>query len=220
MKKMRNVQNKENSKGFLIASIILLILSVIMIILVATENSFVVSIDERVNSWVENIETPIGATIMIAVTSIGDTWILVPLSALLVLSLLFKKKYHKAFFAFVVLMSGVITGEALKYGINRLRPFNSLILENDPSFPSGHTLMSTIFFIVLIYEYRNEIKSSWKKAFVVFFTLVFVLIGLSRLYLNVHWMSDVLSSFLIGGFWVCFFIFLDKSIRHGARPKL
>jgi len=214
MKKIRSGQKKDKSKGFLIASIVLLVLSVVMIILVANENSFVLSVDDRVNSWVEGIQSPMIITAMIAITSVGDLWVLMPLSALLVLALLFKKKYHKAIFAFVVLAAGVITGEVLKYGINRLRPFNSLIIENDPGFPSGHTLMSTIFFLILIYEYRNEIKKSWKGAFVIFFTLVFVMIGLSRLYLNVHWISDVLSSFLIGGFWFCFFVFLDKKIKH------
>ena len=122
-----------------------------MIILVANENSFVLSVDDRVNSWVEGIQSPMIITAMIAITSVGDLWVLMPLSALLVLALLFKKKYHKAIFAFVVLAAGVITGEVLKYGINRLRPFNSLIIENDPGFPSGHTLMSTIFFLILIY---------------------------------------------------------------------
>lgn len=214
MKKTIKKEKKNNSGLFLVASIVLLILSVMMIVLVANENSFVLSIDEKVNSWVESIETPVGAIIMVAITSIGDMWILMPLSVLLIISLLLKKKNHKAFFAFVVLTAGVITGEVLKYGLNRIRPFNALIVETDPSFPSGHTLMSTIFFLILIYEYRNEIKSGWKKAFVVFFTLVFVLIGFSRLYLNVHWISDVLSSFLIGGFWVCFFVFLDKKVKH------
>jgi undecaprenyl-diphosphatase len=214
MKKIKSGQKKDNGKGFLTASIVLLILSILMIILVANENSFVLSIDEKVNSYVENIQNPTMNVVMIAITSVGNLWVLMPLSSLLILALLFKKKYHKAIFAFTVLAAGVITGEVLKYGINRLRPFNSLIIENDPSFPSGHTLMSTVFFLIFIYEYRSEIKKSWKKVFVIFFTLVFIMIGLSRLCLNVHWMSDVLSSFLIGGFWVCFFVFLDKQVKH------
>lgn len=88
----------------------------------------------------------------------------------------------------------------IKFIINRERPLTSLInVPWDPSFPSGHTACSIVFYGVLIYLLSNsDIKGFKKILFTIFLVIIIILIGISRLYLGVHYLSDVCAGYLVG----------------------
>lgn len=88
----------------------------------------------------------------------------------------------------------------IKFIINRERPLTSLInVPWDPSFPSGHTACSIVFYGILIYLLNNsDIKGLKKVLFTIFLVIIIILIGVSRLYLGVHYLSDVCAGYLVG----------------------
>jgi len=87
--------------------------------------------------------------------------------------------------------------------VHRPRPLNAVYSENYYSFPSGHAAISIALFGFFAYAAGREIKS-WKKKILIYSAAVSLvaLIGFSRLYLDVHFLSDVWSGYLLGGLWL------------------
>lgn len=101
-------------------------------------------------------------------------------------------------FAVSMLASGLLI-YIIKEIVQRARPENALILESGFSFPSGHALISVVFFGFLIYfALKNMKNKSAKITISIILIAVILFIGKSRLILNVHWFSDVLAGFFLG----------------------
>lgn len=104
-----------------------------------------------------------------------------------------------AFCIFLNLVNIGILNQSLKHIIQRPRPSEfRLINESGYSFPSGHSMASTAFYGFLIYLIYKKVKNKKLKIFLIFvLSLLIVSIGISRIYLGVHYTSDVLAGFLI-----------------------
>jgi undecaprenyl-diphosphatase len=86
----------------------------------------------------------------------------------------------------------------LKHMVQRIRPIG-IISETGYSFPSGHALMASIFFPLVYYVFKYSISSRWYRG--LFFwgnTILMIAIILSRPYIGVHYISDVVVGALIG----------------------
>ena len=155
-------------------------------------------------------------TIMIFFTYLGDWRIIAGLSVVTFIVLWLLKKKREAVFLAVALISGEVIKEFLKLLIHRLRPDTTLALiqEGGYSFPSGHALMSVIFYGMLCYFIYQTRKNKRQKIILLIATTVLVfLIGYSRIYLGVHWSSDVFAGWLIGGATLAFFIVKLENIK-------
>ena len=155
--------------------------------------------------------------VMIFITYLGNWQTIIGLGivALVVLWLL-KKKWEAGFLA-VALVSGEIIKELLKILIHRQRPdaSSALIQESGYSFPSGHAVMSVIFYGMICYFIYQVCKNKWQKIISLIITVVLVfLIGFSRIYLGVHWAFDVFTGWFIGGAILAFFIVKLKNIKN------
>ncbi len=117
---------------------------------------------------------------------------------LLGLLLWIKKHRNEAvFFVFVSGASGVLI-YLLKHLFMRARPVVQFLAETGYSFPSGHALISVVLFGSLLY-FSLKLKSvSTKYWLVLFSSLGILILGLSRIYLNVHWFSDILGGYFLG----------------------
>ncbi len=103
-----------------------------------------------------------------------------------------------------VLGSGIMT-VIIKYLVDRSRPGADIALyvEKLPSFPSAHAALTFALFGYLIYVIFRSSFSLWFKFFSsLIFVLIIITIGFSRLYLGVHFLSDVISGYLTGLLWV------------------
>lgn len=102
-----------------------------------------------------------------------------------------------------------------KYLVSRERPLGSLISETvTTSFPSGHAAISVLFIGLMMYYSWNYFKNTRAKYLVVLgLPLMMFFVGLSRLYLNVHWFSDVIAGFALGAFWLFTAIFFERTFR-------
>ena len=149
--------------------------------------------------------------IMKFITTLGSTLVIV--TSILCIAVLVKNKKYFLIFTFANLI-GVILNNILKIIIRRPRPTETLVLtaESSYSFPSAHSMMSMIFYGLLIYYVTKFVKKKWlKNTLVGILSSIILFVGISRIYLGVHYVTDVLVGYIIGIVYLVIFIkFLKK----------
>ena len=157
--------------------------------------------DERVFAYLKNFVTPVNNHIMEFFSLGGSHLFLVP--AWILLIVFYYLKYKDRWMAIkmpVIALSNLLLMAGLKFFFNRPRPLIPL-LKNVPglSFPSGHAFMSFIFYGFVIYLVYHDVKNGRVKWSIISILVIIVLIiGLSRVYLRVHYASDVLAGYCFG----------------------
>lgn len=108
-----------------------------------------------------------------------------------------------------------IINQTLKYLLKRPRPnIFRIVEESGYSFPSGHSMVSMAFYGYLIYLVYKNIKNKYLKRFlIIILSIIIILIGISRIYLGVHYTTDVLGGFLLSISYLVLFIHITKSIE-------
>ena len=153
---------------------------------------------------------------MIFITSLGSTWVIVILG-LIMFWIIWKKESQKsAWLFFVTIAGGAIINNILKIIIKRPRPtlMIPVVEETGYSFPSGHTMNATIFYLSVAFILCRHIKSQKIRGLVILGALLLIFsIGFSRVYLGVHYLSDVLGGFLLGIGWLVVVNFHQRFFR-------
>lgn len=152
---------------------------------------------------------PIGSrAIQIAVrdaTALGGTLPLIVLISVVALYLYLKQHTRTALAVVASTLLGVIVSQILKAVIDRGRPeiVPQLVPEVSGSFPSGHAMMSAIVYLTLgTMLARLEPEKVVRRYIVGVAMVLTITVGLSRVYLGVHWPSDVLGGWALGALWV------------------
>ena len=121
--------------------------------------------------------------------------------------------YLKAFMLVLFSNGALLVKDLVKNYICRQRPEGCDI--STFSFPSGHSVFVMCFCGIIIYLIHKYVRSDfWRNLLVIVFGLWIFLVGISRLWLGVHFPSDVLAGMFLGFFFVNLFIILDKSISR------
>lgn len=169
-------------------------------------------------NFIEQIRTPFLTMFFKAVTFMGE-WSFV-LGVLVLISLFFiiKKKFRYDLFLWLVTIGGLGTAFVLKTIFHRDRPIGGLVAETSSSFPSAHSVLAIAFYAFIFYLLARNTKRRFSKfLFILAIFLVPVLLGFSRLYLGVHYLSDVLAGYAIGDIWFLIGVYGLKFIN---RKKL
>jgi len=123
--------------------------------------------------------------------------------------------------ALVISLTGIgafLLSSMLKTIVSRPRPLNGLIAHPSTfSFPSGHSTSSLTFFLLLaFFATRRNMNPGFRLLMFCLAVMIAVSIGLSRIYLNVHFPSDVLAGFCVALFWLACMriLYLRLSTRH------
>ncbi len=195
-------------KNFRIAprkSYLLLILSLIslalflFVFLLVWQHSFIFDWDYAVNSSVATLWSPALIWLMTAITNIGSGISFYLLMLVVVGYFVYYQQWKKIFVLVGSLIIGGLLVTLFKDGLARLRPGNALLDVGGYSFPSGHATMRLILFGGLLYCFKDEIKDViWRWVFMIAMVLLIFLIGFSRVFLAVHWMSDVVAGWFLG----------------------
>ena len=131
---------------------------------------------------------------------------------IIVLLFLIIKKDKTRFYPLIVAIDVQLLNLLLKFILKRDRPnILQLITVDNYSYPSGHAMMSMgVYgcFIYLIYKYAKNKKI--KIIGISLLSLLILLIGISRIYLGVHYFSDIVGGFIVS---ICYLIVFDKVIR-------
>ena len=139
------------------------------------------------------------------ITFFGSANFLVPATLCLVLSFIFiRQQLRVAIRIFIISFTSTFMMFFLKDILKRSRPIVPLVSRaHGYSFPSGHSLSSVVFYGMLAYLAGKYIRPPWLRNFTILFLGFWVLlIGISRVYLNVHYASDVLAGFSLGVVWL------------------
>ena len=104
---------------------------------------------------------------------------------------------------------------ALKTFIARERPSQSpLVIENTYSFPSNHAMNATIFFgLISYFSFHFFRKKSLSVMISLLSILLIILIGFSRIYLGVHYFSDVMAGYFAGFWWFVTVLLVDHTLK-------
>jgi undecaprenyl-diphosphatase len=193
----------DKTKKLWIINIISLILFLIVALSVYFNNLLFSGIDNYINILMEGLQNEFFILISFAFDSIFGTGVVIAISVLVVIILEFilnDKKDTRLFGGLMIISAGLLF--LLKELIRQARPENALIKEiGDYAFPSGHTTIAVVLFGFLIYMSYKYLKSNNQNIIITLIsTILIILVALSRLYINVHWFSDVLGGIFLGLF--------------------
>jgi undecaprenyl-diphosphatase len=125
-----------------------------------------------------------------------------------------------------VLLIGAMIGntvilEVLKTVIYSPRPTNELVVEPGNSFPSGHVTSTVVLLGLLTFFAWQTWKTTSAKAVTsALFVALISLVGFTRIYLNVHWLSDVIGAYFLGAFWITFCILVTPYLVKFYNEKV
>lgn len=138
------------------------------------------------------------------ISGLGSIGVLGLLVLASIMFLVISNRSKTALFVTLATLSGAILSTLLKLGFDRPRPdlMPHLTHTYSTSFPSGHAMVSAVVYLALGTLLAREVSGLWSKIYVMAVAFILTgLIGLSRLYLGVHWPSDVLAGWAAGAVW-------------------
>lgn len=200
----------------------------ILILFLSTVEDFVTSdiiveADARLNTLLYVFRNATLVNFFMWVTLLGEIEVVVTFMIIISLALfIMHKKWH-----ILGLWLSVVGSEGFTYLtkiiFHRPRPVNAVILEHSASFPSGHATISISFYGFIVYILVKKMKKKRHRILITMLGVIFVaLIGFSRLYLGVHYLSDVWAGYLVGLLWLIVSISLTEwKISHSTpeAPK-
>lgn len=138
------------------------------------------------------------------VTALGGNFVLTFVAAAVIGFLLLTRRRGAALLVFAAVAGGALLGTVLKLGFERVRPdlvpHGSVVYT--ASFPSNHAMLSAVTYLTLGALLARLEVAPWVKAyFLLLSVLLTALVGLSRIYLGVHWPTDVLAGWAVGAAW-------------------
>ncbi len=154
---------------------------------------------------VEFLRNDILTVIMKIITSFGNA---IPVLLIAIIIIINTKDKKMPIWIILNLFFATVLNQILKYIVQRNRPEGyRLIDESGYSFPSGHSMVSTAFYGFLIYLVIKKVKNKYlRNVLVILLGILIVLIGFSRVYLGVHYASDVIAGFFISIAYLIVFI--------------
>lgn len=183
---------------------------IVLAIGVIQKNIFILNIDNLVYFFVQTTHSPFRDSFMVTITHLGDFYQILLLFIILGIIFIFEKKKYYFYIFSLSLGSSVALAEIIKILTQRVRPISMLVLESDYSFPSLHATVATVILLINIIYVSPFIKNNLIRGlFITFSSILFPLIALSRIYVSVHWTSDVLAGILLGS--ACY-VFSDLAV--------
>lgn len=154
-------------------------------------------INYSVNSFFRSLHTPELDRMMLAITLLGEKLFIGGMVAVLFIWLFFTKKYYAAWHVLALGFLAFFFDEFSKHLVHSPRPPVLITPLKGYSFPSGHTTLATSFYIGIALLFSTLFKN--KKQFLLMTSLLIAfLVGLSRIYLEAHWLTDVIGGWLLG----------------------
>ena len=159
--------------------------------------------DGQMISLIESIRTSLLNKFFIFISYFGAGDVILFIAAAVTIFLAIKRKKSHIIMLWIVLMGSIASSYILKLAVHRPRPLDGIIKETSFSFPSAHAVLSLAFYGSIIYLLLRSSKSRRVKFLGSVGLFIFItLIGFSRIYLGVHFLSDVTAGYFLGGLWL------------------
>jgi undecaprenyl-diphosphatase len=178
--------------------------------------------DEATRAAVHQLASPAVTTVMRGISFLGSGLFLTIATAIVIIWFASRKWGREAKLMAATMIGASTLNVTLKLAFKRTRPtpFFDLLPPNSYSFPSGHALTSACFYGAFAAILTARIKSRRARILVwIACTIVFLLIGLSRIYLGVHHTTDVIAGFAAALIWILVVRFVELTLRRRRRRK-
>ncbi|MFD1929674.1 phosphatase PAP2 family protein [Sporosarcina siberiensis] len=189
----------------------------------AISSESIVDFDRTVIDFVQGMETTWLTTALKGFTWIGSVYFVAPIGLLIVGYLYFKLHYrHQAVLFATVMIGTVVVNFLLKIYFKRERPEIHKIMEaNGFSFPSGHTMMAFSLYAIIAYIAWRNVRTTLSRVLLFLFAVTMIIvIGMSRIYLGVHFPSDVIGGLAASALWLTIAISVYAFYQDHQKKKL
>lgn len=184
------------------------------------ESEVLASYDTQITDYVISHRSPGLTKYLLFVTNVGDFYgYVVVVGIFLIMSILVFKRWTYMLQIVFVLALSAVSNLILKRFVDRARPgIEHMVSVETLSYPSGHAMSAMAFYGFLIYLfYRFKINFFLKSAIILVLATLILSIGLSRIYLGVHFPSDIAGGYIAGLIWVVFCVLLFNLIEVFRR---
>lgn len=169
-----------------------------------------VEFDDSVIGLVRSFASPYMDVVMVNITDIGSASVYGPLATFVLVVLLCLKRKYEAVTLALCVSGAALLNEILKQLFQRSRPDTLPLIDiGGYSFPSGHAMVSLCCYGLLAFLCARNL-ASWRSRIIVFIItgIVVISVGISRIYVGVHYPTDVFAGFTLGATWLAFCIAL------------
>jgi len=173
-------------------------------------------LDKKAFAWVADHHSSQMTRFMQFVTYFASKRFLLSVPTALVIFFLFFKKW-RWFSAYILtaVLGSFLLNQYLKNNFGRHRPVTAFYFQSGYSFPSGHAMIGAAFYGILVYLVWKNIKNFWLRWILIIALVIWeILIAYSRIYLNVHYATDVLAGLSAGVFWCALIIVLMPQVER------
>jgi undecaprenyl-diphosphatase len=192
----------------------------LLLLLVRLQWAPLESVDHHTATWLNSLVAghPAVVRVIKAVTWLGSGGVLWTLTGTAAVVLAIRRRWRLAIYLLVVGAGELTLDPVLKALVGRLRPVvaHPIAHGNGDSFPSGHSLGSFVCYGALFLVFLPAVRGAWRRVFTVVTVALIAAIGISRLLLGVHYISDVLGGWALGLTWLGITAFAFELSRQAA----
>jgi phosphoesterase PA-phosphatase related len=195
------MEKKKNAKTIMIAAAVILLAAAgyITYEVAAVYETLPLPLDKAVQNFFFSLHGPVQDVIISSITHLSDT---VTIIAFCIVLLILPNRKTYGLPVSLACLGGVAIYKPLKHFVLRARPDASLhlVTQGGYSFPSGHSVTSIVFYGLMLYLIQKHCKNEKLKTVLSWICgILAVVIGPSRIYVGVHWPTDVLAGWCLGG---------------------
>ncbi len=179
--------------------------------------------DANVAAWLHEHATPTLTAVMVFISFLGSTLFVSGVVFATAVWLLWRSHWYRLATLVLAVPGGMLLNVLLKHAFRRGRPVfdDPLLTLTSYSFPSGHAMASTLLYGALAVFAVSNLKAwRWRVLAVLFAVLLIALIDFSRVFLGVHYLSDVLAGSAAGLAWLALCVTSVDTLRRHRRVQL
>ncbi|HGD0719269.1 TPA: phosphatase PAP2 family protein [Streptococcus agalactiae] len=186
-----------NKKSFF-QCVILLVSFLVLTLAVKSQSDMISYLDNITSAFFQSIRNPDLTNLMTIISTVVSP-LTTSLIALVILGYQYFLNQRIAVWLFMLFFGTNALALLLKDIIARHRPMNQLVFDSDYSFPSGHTISAFLLMILVLVVARQRLRRVLSQVvFVIFALVILASVIFSRLYLENHFLTDILGSLLLG----------------------
>jgi undecaprenyl-diphosphatase len=196
--------NHPEAKGLAVLATLLLLATLIFVILIGAMlgGTLTQSANEIIHNGLQSLRTPWGDQLIYLLTSLGDLSTISVVGTISLILLFLQRHYRTLNYLLAALGFGLIAPLLLKYGLQIPRPESAPSSLGPWSFPSAHVLRSITLYGFLSIMIARSLSHDWRWLPYSIASALVGAVALSRLYLGVHWLTDIIGSLTLGLAWI------------------
>jgi len=196
----------------------------VLLLLVRLQWAPLESVDHGAAAWINNLVAgnSVLVTVVKAVTWLGSDGVLWTVVGVAAAILAIRKRWRLAVYLLVTAAGALVLDPVLKSLVGRLRPVvaHPIAHGTGNSFPSGHSLGSIVCYGAVLLIFLPAARGRWRVTFISVIAALIALIGISRILLGVHYLSDVIGGWAIGITWLGVTAFAFEATRQASGQRV